>query len=33
MQKLLVSGGSISKDTLVSILNETPENIMSKLST
>ena len=31
--EVLVSGGSISKDTLVSILNETPENIISKLST
>ena len=31
--EVLVSGGSINKDTLVSILNETPENIISKLST
>lgn len=31
--EVLVSGGAISKDTLVSILNETPENIISKLST
>ena len=31
--EVLVNGGSISKDTLVSILNETPENIISKLST
>ena len=31
--EVLVSGGSISKDTLVAIINETPENIISKLST
>ena len=30
--EVLVKGGSISKDTLVSIINETPENIISKLS-
>lgn len=31
--EVLVTGGSISKDTLVAIINETPENIISKLST
>lgn len=30
--EVIVSGGSIDKDTLVSIINETPENIISKLS-
>ena len=33
LQRFLVTGGSISKDTLVAIINETPENIISKLST
>ena len=31
--EVLVTGGAISKDTLVAIINETPENIISKLST
>lgn len=30
--EVIVSGGAIDKDTLVSIINETPENIISKLS-
>lgn len=30
--EVIVSGGSIDKDTLVAIINETPENIISKLS-
>ena len=30
--KVLISGGAIEKDTLISIINETPENIISKLS-
>lgn len=30
--EVLVSGGSISKSKLVALLNETPENILSKLS-
>ena len=32
-QEVIVSGGAISKDTLVSIINETPENILARLST
>lgn len=31
--KVLISGGAIDKDTLISIINETPENIITKLST
>ena len=31
-QEVIVPGGYIDKDTLVSIINETPENIISKLS-
>ena len=31
-QEVIVPGGYIDKDTLVSIINESPENIISKLS-
>ena len=31
--KVLIAGGAIDKDTLISIINETPENIITKLST
>ena len=31
--RVLIEGGAISKETLISIINETPENIISKLST
>lgn len=31
--RVLIEGGAISKDTLISIINESPENIISKLST
>lgn len=31
--KVLIEGGAINKDTLVSTINETPENIINKLST